>query len=119
MDYFFVGNHANNVGLNDFYAKVLFKTGEKSTLLLKGHYFTANADLTGNADAYLGSEVDLVFTQTLMKNVKLYLGYSHMFASDSMSLVKNGLPSDNTNNWAWAQLIVTPTLFVVENKQQD
>lgn len=110
MDYFYVGNHANNVGLNDLYTKVIVTLGEKSNLLLKGHYFAANADLTGDANKYLGTEMDLVYTQKLMKNVTLHLGYSHMFASESMSLVKGGRPHDNTNNWGWVQLIINPTL---------
>ncbi|WP_282043629.1 alginate export family protein [Winogradskyella flava] len=111
MDYFYVGNHANNVGLNDIYAKVIFKTGKKSTLLAKAHYFGANASLSNDEDSYLGTEIDFVFTQNLIKDVKLNIGYSHMFASDSMSLIKDGRPNDNTNNWAWAQLTITPTLF--------
>lgn len=111
MDYFYVGNHANTVGLNDFYAKMVFTTGEKSTVLVKGHYFTANAALTGDADAYLGTEMDLVYTQALMKNVNLNVGYSHMFASESMSLIKGGRPHDNTNNWGWIQLIINPNIF--------
>lgn len=111
MDYFYVGNHANNVGLNDFYAKMVFTTGKKSNLLVKGHYFAANADPTGNADAYLGTEIDIVYTQALMKNVKLNVGYSQMFASDSMSLIKGGRSNNNTNNWGWVQLIINPNLF--------
>lgn len=111
MDYFYVGNHANNVGLDDFYAKVVFKTGEKSTLLARGHYFLANANLNNNADKYLGTEFDLVYTNKLAKNIKMNIGYSHMFASESMSLIKGGRPNDNTNNWGWVQLIVNPTLF--------
>ncbi|APQ16753.1 alginate export family protein [Maribacter hydrothermalis] len=111
MDYFYVGNHANNVGLNDVYAKAIFTTGEKSNLLVKAHYFSANADLIGNADAYLGTEIDVVYTRALMKNVKLNVGYSQMFASESMSLIKGGTPNDNTNNWGWVQLIVNPNLF--------
>ncbi|MEP0266633.1 hypothetical protein [Dokdonia sp.] len=111
MDYFFVGNHANNVGLNDIYAKAVFTTGEKSNLLVKAHYFGANADLTGDEDKYLGTEIDLVYTQNLMKFVKLNVGYSHMFASESMSLIKGGRPHDNTNNWGWVRLIINPNLF--------
>ncbi|MFD0798836.1 alginate export family protein [Maribacter chungangensis] len=111
MDYFYVGNHANNVGLNDLYAKAVFKTGEKSTLLTKVHYFGANAELSNNANAYLGTEIDLVYTQQLIKAVKLNIGYSHMFASESMSLIKGARPNDNTNNWAWAQLTIKPMLF--------
>lgn len=111
MDYFYVGNHANSVGLNDLYAKTVIKTSTTSNLLIKAHYFMANAKLVDDADRYLGTEVDLVFTQPLLKNVKLNIGYSHLFASTSMSLIKGGLPSDNTNNWGWVQLIISPTLF--------
>ncbi len=111
MDYFYVGNHANNVGLNDLYAKFIFTTGKKSNILLKGHYFAAQADFATDADKYLGTEVDLVYNQKLMKNVKLSIGYSHMFASESMSLIKGGRPNDNINNWAWLQLVIRPNLF--------
>ncbi|WP_255535269.1 alginate export family protein [Cellulophaga sp. E16_2] len=111
MDYFYVGNHANNVGLNDVYAKAVITTGEKSNLLIKGHYFSANAKLIDDADAYLGTEIDVVYTQQLMPFVKLNLGYSQMFASESMSIVKGGRPNDNTNNWGWVQLTINPTLF--------
>ncbi|WP_103866482.1 alginate export family protein [Aquimarina sp. I32.4] len=110
MDYFYVGNHTNNVGLNDFYAKMIFTTGKKSNLLLKGHYFMANADLLGDEDKYLGTEIDVVFNQKLMKNVKLNIGYSHMFASESMGILK-GRPDDNINNWGWVQLVINPNLF--------
>ncbi|WP_299886907.1 alginate export family protein [uncultured Lacinutrix sp.] len=119
MDYFYVGNHANNVGLNDLYAKAVFKTSEKSSLLVKGHYFSANAALSNNADSYLGTELDLVYTHKLMPFATLNVGYSHLFASDSMSLVKAGRPNDNTNNWAWVQLKVTPTLFNSAQKKQN
>lgn len=111
MDYFYVGNHANSVGLNDFYGKVVLKTGEKSTLLLKGHYFSANASLANNEDGYLGSEIDVVYGQKVSKIISLNIGYSHMFASDSMSAIKGGVTSTNTNNWAWVQLKVQPNLF--------
>lgn len=111
MDYFYVGNHANSVGLNDFYAKTIFKTGAVSSLLLKAHYFRANADLIDDADKYLGTEVDVVFTLPVVKNVVLNLGYSHMFASESMSFIKEGRSSENTNNWGWAQLIINPQIF--------
>ncbi|SKB49093.1 Alginate export [Salegentibacter holothuriorum] len=117
MDYFYVGNHANNAGLNDIYAKAILNTGEKSNLLLKVHYFMANAELQNNADNYLGTEIDLVYSNNLMKYVKMNIGYSHMLASDSMSLVKGGKPSDNTNNWAWVQLNVNPKLFSLDFKK--
>ncbi|WP_298500058.1 alginate export family protein [uncultured Algibacter sp.] len=116
MDYFYVGNHANNVGLNDLYAKVVFNAGKNATLLTKAHYFSANADLSNNADNYFGTELDIVYNRNLMKDVTLSVGYSQLFASDSMSLIKSGLPNDNTNNWGWVQLKIQPTLFKSTNK---
>ncbi|EIJ40049.1 hypothetical protein [Galbibacter orientalis] len=111
MDYFYVGNYTNSAGLNDVYGKVVFKTGEKSNLLTSVHYFGANGDLANNADSYLGTEIDLQYTHKLMKFATLKVGYSHMFASESMSLIKEGRPNDNTNNWAWAMLVINPKLF--------
>lgn len=119
MDYFYVGNHANNVGLNDLYAKVVFATSKTSTLEAKVHYFSAQAELVDDADSYLGTEVDLVFIQPVIKNVLLYVGYSHMFAGNSMSLVKGGRPTDNTNNWAWVQINIQPTLFDSSKSKRD
>lgn len=111
MDYFYVGNHANSVGLNDIHANAVFKTSAETALVIVGHYFGANGKLANNADSYLGTEIDIVYTQPIIKNVKLNLGYSHMFASESMSLIKGDVNSNNTNNWGWAQLIISPNLF--------
>ncbi len=119
MDYFYVGNHANNVGLNDFYGKVVFTIGEKSTMLFKAHYFLSNANLLNDADKYLGTEMDVVYTGVISKALKFNVGYSHMFASESMSLIKGGRPNDNTNNWAWVQLIIAPRLLKVDLKNSN
>ncbi|MBT32138.1 MAG: hypothetical protein CMO01_20960 [Thalassobius sp.] len=119
MDYFYVGNHANNVGLNDIYGKVVVKTGASSNLLIKAHYFTANADLVEDASKYLGTEIDLVYTQPIVEYVKLNVGYSQMFASNSMSLVKGGTTASNTNNWGWVQLSINPTIFKYTFKKDE
>lgn len=111
MDYFYVGNHANSVGLNDVYAKMVIPTPNKGSLLVKAHYFSSNAELANNADPYLGTELDLVYNKSLGANVKMSVGYSKMFASESMSLIKGGRPHDNSNNWAWVQMIFNPKLF--------
>ncbi|MEM1135057.1 MAG: alginate export family protein [Bacteroidota bacterium] len=119
MDYFYVGNHANNVGLSDLYAKTVLKSTETSTLLFKMHYFASQADLADNAEKYLGTEVDVVFTQKLNDFIKLNVGYSHMFAGNSMGLIKGGTSTDNTNNWAWTQLTITPSLLTHSIKPND
>lgn len=111
MDYFYVGNHANNVGLTDVYGKLVLPAGSRGSLLVKAHYFAAQASLTEGADAFLGAEMDIVYTRKIRDYIQLNLGYSQMFATESMSLVKAGRPYDNANFWGWAQLIVNPQIF--------
>ncbi len=111
MDYFYVGNHANTIGLNDIYAKTIIKTGEKSSLLLKAHYFAGAESLGDDIDKYLGTELDIVFTQKLLPFATLKLGYSHMFASDSMEILKGVSEPADTQYWGWAMLIVKPNLL--------
>ena len=117
MDYFYVGNHANSVGLLDVYAKMVFKTGKTSSLMVAGHYFEAAADLLdpadgSNADAYLGTEVDLVYSQKVLPFATLKIGYSHMFAGDSMEILKNQVgTASGVQNWGWAMLVVKPNLL--------
>ena len=112
MDYFYVGRHANSVGLNDLNAKVVFKTGSTSKLLAKVHYFTAAEKLEGMG-ADLGSEVDLVFTQKIKPYITLNIGYSHAFMSDEFTQLRGiaeGAEGD-TNNWGWAMLTIKPNLI--------
>lgn len=117
MDYFYVGNHANNVGLNDIYGKINLATGEKSTLGLNVHFFSAYAEMANDLSQNLGTELDLVYGKSIGKYVKLAAGYSQMFATESMSAVKGGVTSDNTNNWGWVQLIVNPRLLTYKFKE--
>ena len=117
MDYFYVGNHANNVGLNNLYGKIAMPTGETSGLGLDVHFFSSQAQLADNQESYLGTELDLVYNKTISKNIKMAIGYSQLFASESMSAIKGGISSDNTNNWGWVQLIVNPRLLSYSFKE--
>ncbi len=110
MDYFYVGNHANSIGLRDFYGKITFPAGIKNSFLLKAHHFSSAASLGNNIDNYLGIEADVVFTHQFSKDVKLNLGYSQMFASESMAILKTATHK-SSNNWAWAQLTINPQIF--------
>ena len=109
MDYFYTGDHLNNVGLHDIYIKA------KKEINL----FTMSADLHGFLSApaieeevsdYLGTDVDLVFELNLDENVTIGAGYSQMFAGESMGILKGGSASEPAN-WAWLMVTVTPTFF--------
>ncbi|AXT49987.1 hypothetical protein D1818_03775 [Aquimarina sp. BL5] len=116
MDYFYVGNHANSVGLTDIYAKANFKLGKSSSLLVKGHYFSSAATLIDDtdgseADKYLGTEVDIVFTQKLLPYASVKVGYSQMFAADGMEFLKNQPNPSGLQNWGWVQLVIKPNFL--------
>ncbi len=115
MDYFYVGNHINNVGLIDLNAHTKIKINTKNNLNVAVHNFLAAADIAGSDSKQLGTEVDLVYTYVLSKDINFKAGYSQMFASEGMEIIKNNV-DNNTNNWGWVMVTISPTLFQTESK---
>ncbi len=116
MDYFYVGNHANSVGLFDVHVNANFKLGEKSSILINILNFNAEQELPDGSRS-LGTELDLVFSKAF-NGYALKLGYSQLFASDGMNVLK-GISEEaaaSTQNWAWAMLVVKPK-FLNTSKQ--
>lgn len=106
MDYFYVGNHLNNVGLSNAYLKFV-TTKNKTTFNADLHFFASSAKISATADNYLGTELDLTLTHTLNPATKIALGYSQMFGTDSLELLKGG-SKGAFNNWAYLMITVTP-----------
>lgn len=109
MDYFYVGNHRNNVGLHDFFLKPVFNFN-KISLSTHLHIFSSAAKLGEDINNYLGTEVDLAFKYAITGKLAFQAGYSQMFASSSMEALKGG-SKDEINNWAYLMLTVKPTFF--------
>ncbi len=112
MDYFYVGNHIGNVGLIDINANVNYSKN-KILLGITTHIFSTQAKLYNadkKADAYLGTEIDLSCGYKYSEDVTFKAGYSQMFASDSMVLLKGGNKSE-IQNWAWAMIAFKPKFF--------
>jgi hypothetical protein len=120
MDYFYAGNHANSVGLNNFFLQlgILFP---KVSFGLHSHYFASDGRIarpgqpTQAMDKYLGLEFDLFCDFKISKEVAVKAGYSQMFASESMEVLKGGSKNE-TNNWAFLMVTFKPTLF--ESKKE-
>lgn len=110
MDYFYVGNHANNVGLLDLYLGTVVKTGDKTNFSARIHNFNAAANIANNVSNQLGTEADLVYTYNFSKAVNIQAGYSQLFASEGMEYLKGSF-DDNINNWGWVMVTIKPTLF--------
>lgn len=108
MDYFFVGNHANNIGLFDVHVSANFKLSDTSGLMVKVLNFSSEQDLPSGENS-LGTELDLVFSKAF-KGYALKLGYSQMFASDGMYELKGISESGaaDMQNWGWAMLVIKP-----------
>lgn len=108
MDYFYVGNghgqNGNIAGLIDLHLQGVFQTG-KGNLTAKVHNFTSPVtikDPTGqseNLSSQLGVEMDLVYNINIIPSVNVQAGYSQMFASSSMEVIKGGGSADKFNNW--------------------
>ena len=109
MDFFYVGNHGNNAGLVDVNAKAVIKTGEKSKLLAKAHYFSTATDV--NYDGYLGTELDLVYIQKINAYSNIKVGYSQAFLDETFSNSRTAGSADATQNWGWVMLTIKPNLF--------
>ncbi len=112
MDYFYVGNHGGSVGLTDINATIAYKKNKFSAKLIP-HFFSAAADVydgTNKMDSGLGTEIDLTIGYKLSDNIVLSAGYSKMFATDSMEVLKGG-DKDENNSWGWAMFTFKPKLF--------
>ena len=112
MDYFFVGNHLYTVGLTDIYLNAIFEKNKFSATLTP-HYFAGAANLyNGNVkmDKYLGTEADFTLGYKLNENIKIDVGYSQIFAAESMEVLKGGNKS-NANNWFYLMLKINPKVF--------
>lgn len=112
MDYFYVGNHINNVGLINPYGGVTYRK-DKFTAQLVLHAFMSDGLLNDPAntgqtmDRYLGAEADLIFGYVVSPQFAVRAGYSQMFATESMEALKGGSRKE-INNWAWIMLVMRP-----------
>ncbi len=114
MDYFYVGNHINSVGLQDYYVKGLVKKS-KVFYGIAAHFFNSAANVrddsspTTVASKNLGTELDLTVNYNVSNGISIQGGYSQMFATKSLEYLKNVTDgSKQTNNWAYLMLIVRP-----------
>jgi len=126
MDYFYVGNHGNSVGLQDIY----FKLDYKKNKFITGaafHYFMSAAEVrdwdewytNGNLQAMssgLGMELDTYIGYKHSKGVLFKAGVSGMFDSATMRVLQNYAYSTApelgaSNYWGWVMVIVKPTFL--------
>ncbi|WP_196889523.1 alginate export family protein [Aureivirga sp. CE67] len=115
MDYFYVGNPHGGVGLSDFNGQLNYKKG-KFAATIQPHVFAAANTIVDGAgrttSKTLGTEIDLQLSYKMFRDIQLTGGYSQMFATEEMELLKGG-DKDATNNWVWLMITFKPNLFSI------
>lgn len=114
MDYFYVGNHLNNVGLNDIILDGKYSRNKYSAGLSIHFFSSANEVLNTNTNDVmpnnLGTEFDFSINYKMSDEVILGAGYSQMLATETMQMLKGG-DENAMNNWAWVMLSFRPKLI--------
>ncbi len=114
MDYFYVGNHKNTVGLQDAFVKLNYAPN-KWKFNVTPHVFMTAADVkdpssSNKMDRYLGTEIDVTASYELHKNIAISAGYSQMFGTETLEVLKGGNTSLD-NNWAYVMININPRIF--------
>lgn len=113
MDYFYVGNHGNNVGLTDVNCFISYKKNKFSAKVIP-HLFMTAADLYEGSellDSQLGSEIDIALGYKINSDISINGGFSIMFATDSMKYLKSKKDNDERNTVAYLMFTFKPHLF--------
>lgn len=128
MDYFTnLPAHTANGGLIDPYARLGYKFSDKINAYADYHYFLLENNVANPAnpsealDKGLGSEIDAVLNYNIFPMVNLHAGYSMMFGTSSLEVVK-GKQEDGFQNWGWVMLTFKPEFFHSEKfkaKKED
>lgn len=114
MDYFYVGNHINSVGLNDFFFNVEYRK-QKFSANANLHYFTAPGSVpdpesvSNKMSSNLGTELDLTVQYRFSDQVTFDGGYSQFYPTDTLSAIKGGTTS--LQNWVWLMISFKPVLY--------
>jgi hypothetical protein len=109
MDYFYVENHINSIGLYNAYQKYAC-TKNKIGFNADVHYFMSDGLIKDSAEKYLGTEIDFTLTNKIQDAVLLTTGWSTMLAGDGMKTLK-GVTKTSGNNWAYLMLSLTPSFL--------
>lgn len=106
MDYF---TDLVDCGLQDIHLGGTTQLTRPVSLSLDYHALFTAESIQQNSK-FLGHELDLHASMKLQKNVTISVGYSRMFGTSTMDVLKGG-DHRLRQDWLWAQLHVDPCIF--------
>ena len=103
-------------GLINPFARFNVKFNKKHKVKLTYHIFSSAQDVEnpdgGYYDKGLGSELDMIYTFKIAKDISIKAGYHLAFPSETMEIFKGVEPgSSQTPQWFWLMFNFKPTLF--------
>ena len=120
MDYFTdIGANTNGGGIMDIYLGIEHNLGKKLSNEISIHNFRLATDIadtlsspgqTLKADRKLGFEIDYMMKCRLASNLELRAGYSTLFATKTMEIIKSG-DSNKYQQWAWVMFTFKPVFY--------
>ncbi|PKV75667.1 alginate export protein [Pontibacter ramchanderi] len=118
MDYFInVPTDTRQGGLHNTYLKASFNPVSRYSLSLDYHYFAlasnlnATETLPATDKRYLGSEIDAVLQYKHSDQIQFFVGYSSLFAGQSMGAIKPGNASAYAD-WGWVMVNIQPRILL-------
>lgn len=116
MDYFYVGNHTNSVGLQDAFLKLSYTQNKWQFNIIPHLFYAPGTVLNGveEMDNYLGTELDFTTSYTIQKDITASGGYSQMFGTKTLEKLKSVTDASNSNNWVWVMISFNPSIFTTK-----
>lgn len=114
MDLFFVGGRfENSLGLKDFFLRTRYDFSPNLFVSACAHAFSSYGQLVIDQDSMrknFGNEVDLSLGLLINRSFSLQMGYSQLFATESLEMALGQANAANVQNWGYAMLIYRPTM---------
>ncbi|MDP2335948.1 MAG: hypothetical protein Q8N05_05780 [Bacteroidota bacterium] len=119
MDYFLnIPSDTKQRGLVDAYLRMGVNLKKNLVTIMDVHSFSLAHENNSGVNKIkkgLGNELDFLLEYKPSPIINVQMGYSMMFASKNMELIKGG-DNNNYNGWAFLMLKVSPTFFSHEFK---
>jgi len=111
MDYFYESAYSQGFspGLRNAFIGGYYHPIAPLKIGLTYHYLATATELV-NLDLTLGHDVDLNLSYAFSKDISLSAGFSYMYGTNTMYMLKQGSTSKNVQ-WGWFSLVISPRLF--------